>query len=238
MNKEDIFLAKIKDAKTKAQLNNQITLFRFLNLHEQELISFHMGKDCYVYFSEGEYKRCAISPFEIKPDLRISILKVVYDKRYLTLSHRNILGGLLSLGIERNILGDILSDGKDYYVSCCLEMKEYLTRAVLDSTVRFSLEEVDNVPISSSEEYEAKVYFLSSVRLDACISHVYGLSRKQAYDMVTQGYIKVNHLECLNPSKVLAENDLVSVRTKGRMKIFSIKDKTKSGRIKVEIGRL
>lgn len=243
MSKEDeIFLAKLNDAKVKAEFNNRMTLFKFLNLHEQQLVEYYAGKDVFVYFSsgfaDGEYKRCIISPFEIEPDFKIAILEVFYDQRYITLGHRNILGALMSLGIERNVIGDIvLNDGR-YYVACMDEMKKYIINEVRNANVRFSLEETKINLEGVCDEYQIKLYFLASMRLDVCIAQVYNLSRNDAYEFITKGLVKVNHKECLNPSKLVDVNDIISVRTKGRIKVFSINENTRSGRIKVELGRL
>lgn len=243
MNKEnEIFLSILKDAKVRAQLNNQMTLFKFLNLHEQEQLHYAIGKSCFIYssagFADGEFKRILVSPFEIDPDFKIILFKICYDKRYITLAHRNILGGLLSLGIERNVIGDIVTDGKDFFVACCSEMKQYLQQEIKQSNLPFYLEEIDTVSIQFQEEYIQKTYFLASLRLDACIANVYNLSRKTAYEMVVNGMIKVNHIECLNPSKQLNVGDIISVRTKGRMKVFEVGTLTRSGRMRVVLGRL
>ncbi|UKI48914.1 MAG: hypothetical protein L6U99_08735 [Clostridium sp.] len=109
-----------------------------------------------------------------------------------------------------------------------------LERKILD----FSLEERENINVSSSEEYDVKLYFLASMRLDLCISQVYHLSRAESFELISGGYVKLNHVLCQNSSKVLAAHDVVSIRTKGRMKVFSIMEKTKSGKIKAMLGRL
>ena len=242
MDKEEIFLASLKDAKINAEFNNRITLFRFLDLHEQELVKKYIGDSLNVYFSsgfnDGEYKRCIIAPFPITPDFKITIFEVCYDKRFIRLGHKNILGALMSLGIKRDVIGDIVLADDKYYVAVVFEMKDYLINEVRNENIRFSLEERENINVSTSEEYDVKLYFLASMRLDLCISQVYHLSRAESFELISGGYVKLNHVLCQNSSKMLAAHDVVSIRTKGRMKVFSIMEKTKSGKIKAMLGRL
>ena len=58
------------------------------------------------------------------------------------------------------------------------------------------------------------------------------------YEFINSGLVNVNHLECLNNSKLLKENDVISVRHKGRIYVNEIIRKTKSDRLAIKIGFL
>ena len=54
-----------------------------------------------------EQNRCriAILPYEEDADMKITCLKATYSSQFATLSHRDLLGALLNLGLERETLG-------------------------------------------------------------------------------------------------------------------------------------
>ena len=85
--------------------------------------------------------------------------------------------------------------------------------------------------------YEDKVYFLPSLRLDACIAQVYKISRSEALDIITNGLVFINHINCLNSSHILKENDEISVRHKGKFKVSLISGQSKSGKLAVTLSK-
>jgi RNA-binding protein YlmH len=76
------------------------------------------------------------------------------------------------------------------------------------------------------------------MRLDVIISNAYNLSRNEANEFIEGGLVSVNHLECTNNSKQIKENDVISVRHKGRVYVNEIIRKTKSDRLAIKIGFL
>lgn len=53
--------------------------------------------------------------------------------------------------------------------------------------------------------------------------------------MIENGLVKINHEVCFSSSKILKENDLISVRHKGRIYIGEVGGKTKSNRIVLQL---
>ena len=84
---------------------------------------------------------------------------------------------------------------------------------------------------------EYRLCFLASLRLDAVVAQATGVSRKEANEMITLGLVMVNHELIYNTSHSVELNDELSIRHKGHFIINNIGNETKSGRIKVEIGK-
>jgi RNA-binding protein YlmH len=76
------------------------------------------------------------------------------------------------------------------------------------------------------------------MRLDVIIATAYNMSRNEANEFINSGLVNVNHIECLNNSKLIKENDVISVRHKGRIYVNEIIRKTKSDRLAIKIGFL
>lgn len=240
---EEGFVKRITDLKNQAINNKKITLLKFLDERQQELVSKIIGThdEVFCYFDGGfanaEYKKCLITHIKSdKPDLKLEILKLNYNHRFLTPTHRSILGTLMSLGIKREMIGDIVV-GDNCYICCSLEIVDFLYmefKALSGKPV--SLEKVSQEVISKPVEYEIKSCFVASLRLDVVICAMYNLSRNVGSEMIKNGGIKVNHVECFNSSLVLRENDLISIKGKGRVRLFKIGELTAKSRYKIEIG--
>jgi RNA-binding protein YlmH len=151
-----------------------------------------------------------------------------------SLSHRDFLGSLMNLGINRNTLGDIIIKDNCGYLFCLESISEYiienLTR-IKHTSVKCSVVSNDfELPINESEEREIIV---SSLRADAVISSVYKLSRNETAELFNKDLVFINSKAVTKPSAFLKENDIVSVRHKGRFIFAGQLRTTKKDRIVV-----
>lgn len=173
-------------------------------------------------------------PFPIRV-LRVSPLQEKYAD---ALTHRDCLGALLHLGIERKVLGDILVDGLTAYVFCREQMAEFicdnLTR-VKHTTVRCA--QAERIPDSLQPKPHSRTVQVSSVRIDAVIAHVYNLSRSQAQDLFRSQRVFVNGRLQENLTYEPAQGDMISVRGCGRFSYEGEERVTRKGKHSVLIGQ-
>ncbi|MCR5357050.1 MAG: hypothetical protein K6E63_06570 [Lachnospiraceae bacterium] len=150
------------------------------------------------------------------PILAIRI-RPVMSKFSDDLNHRDFLGALMNLGIKREMLGDIFVKGNEACVFCRDNLAgfiaENLTR-VKHTSVTASV--TDDVSDITKPELEDKLIQVSSVRIDAVISRVYNLSRQEALSLFPAGFVFLNGRECTENARLLKEEDIVSVRGKGK----------------------
>lgn len=243
---EEILVKKFNSYKEMCIRGYKTTLTKFLNLREQELLKYVIGNNdsIYLYFSnisgQDESKRALISPFEIEPDFNISILKFEYDKRFIKLEHRHILGTIMSLQIERNMIGDILiNKDNDVYLIVSKEMEKFIKNNLesIDHTPINYLN-VDNIQGDFEADYKIKKIFAQSLRVDLIIAEAFNLSRAKSQELIRDSALKINQGQELNPIKNIKESDLISLRGYGRVKVLSIGGLSKSGKILVELGLL
>jgi len=242
---EDKFFKFIRNSLFQALNNNKVILTNFLNVREQVIAKEVLNKEnfnSYLFFGgydEAEYKRLLISPYTLcLSDTLIKIIEIDYNKRYLTLKHRKVLGALMNLGIKREVIGDILIGDKSYIIISSSIFEFLLREFKTISGVPISLKEVPKLTGDFSPNYDEKKVTCQSMRLDLLLSKMYNLNRNESKKLVCAGDIKVNHELSLNPSLVLNENDVISIRHKGRIKIIKIEGKTKKDKFKIILGSL
>lgn len=136
------------------------------------------------------------------------------------LSHRDFLGALLNLGIERDTIGDIYIEDNVGYVFCTESMAPYIIENL--ERVRHTsvdVQVIDELPVLKSKEPEEKRIQAASLRLDLVIAHTYNMSRGAAQELFAARRVFVNGRLCENNSYELKEKDIVSVRGYGRLKL-------------------
>lgn len=151
-------------------------------------------------------------------------------------SHRDFLGALMNLGIERSTLGDIRVVEKEAYLYCLDSIADYICESldkVKHTNVKCSIvKETKDIP---QEQPEEMVVMLPSLRLDACLAKVYKESRNTILDMFRTGKVYVNGKLCENNSKQLKEGEVVNLRGYGKFIFDGMQNETKKGKLNVRI---
>lgn len=195
------------------------------------------------YTSSGGFKnpeRQIISiyqSYENIEDLDIPIIGLESEIDTTKISHRDILGSVLGLGIVRDKIGDIsILDNKIQLVvfSDISDFIVYNLDRIRHEKVDFKKIALNNLE-EAEEEYREKFVIVSSMRLDAVISEAFNLSRSESDKFIKSELVKVNYSTISKGHYELKEGDLVSVRRKGRFKIHSIDGLTKKDRVKLTL---
>lgn len=190
-----------------------------------------------------ERRRGLIYPDYYQPtdvDYGLTLLQLHYPVKFADISHGKILGTLMSQGVDRNRIGDIISDGEQWQVVVEHEISTYLIHSIDKiSNVGVRLEEMPaESMLISQEEWETESIVVSSMRLDTLISNVYNFSRQRAKDLIQQGNIKVNFTLTERPDIEVNEQDIISVRKFGRFWIESINGRTKKDNVHLTVNVL
>lgn len=233
------FKKKIIDIKNNVEKNDKTYLLNFLNLREQEIIKDIIRDDKVSFnggYNDAEYKRCIISNYQTN-SFNIIIFRINYNKKYLHLTHKKVLGSVLSLGIKRDVIGDIIISDFVYMIVKS-EFRDFLLDnfKVIDNTP-IELEEYLE-SIEKQEDYKMEIIYVKSLRLDIVISHAYNISRKETSELIYKGFVKINQKIVENTSQIINNCDIISIRKYGRLKIFENKGKTKSDNFVLQIGKL
>ncbi len=219
----------------KDKVNNLIdsgkpARLRFLTLAEQAYVSGIIKYDKELQVDGGypfaERKRALYQT----TDNFITCFKIEYDKRYLELTHQNILGSLLSLNITRDSVGDILPNQAVFFVTKELE-REIIHSFVKINGVPITLIDFDPSLLESETEFVEYATTVSSKRLDNIVSKITKKSRNDVNEYINKEYIKVNHQVCVKTTKIINDLDVLSIRHFGRYKIIDTNKTSKKGKI-------
>ncbi|MGM9943736.1 MAG: RNA-binding protein [Lysinibacillus sp.] len=221
----------------------------FLDPRQRFIVASIVGQanDLTVYtegvFEHAERKRVIIAPSYYVPekdDYQITIFSVNYPSKFVQLRHPDVLGALLSLGIERGKFGDIRVAENTVQFAIATEVADYV-RANLSSIgkVKVHVEELGLKPLLCVEEQWAeRSYTVSSMRLDVVLATVLNISRQKSQSLIAAGRVKVNWTLREQAAFELQEGDIISARGFGRLKVIMTEGRTKKDKIRLQVGQL
>lgn len=191
-------------------------------------------------YEGAERKRALLYPAYYEPqneDYETAALEIIFPVKFANISHGKILGTLISTGIERERIGDIISDGEKWQAIVDENVKDYFKINVTKiGNVGVRLDDITfEELLESREDWEIKTVIASSLRLDTLLAKVYNFSRQRAKDSVASGMVKVNFIEMDRSDVTIGENDIVSLRRSGRFWIDSIDGTTKKDNYRLSI---
>ncbi|MBR0374206.1 MAG: hypothetical protein IJH91_06745 [Mogibacterium sp.] len=153
------------------------------------------------------------------------------------LTHRDYLGSVLGLGLERSVIGDILvrSDGADIVIKP--EMTEFLLSQYSKAgRANLKLEAISVseliIPEQRTEEVRCTV---SSLRLDNLVSAAFGVSRADAAAAISRGLVSLDHYEATKADKRVEPGSTVVLRGKGKVLLKSEDGTTKKGKTVITV---
>ena len=240
---------RIKDLADKSFRQNTYTFTGFLGLSEQEVFwkleeaheLAYASNQLWGGYESAERKVIRFGSMEelgYEEDYPITCVHIqpLLVKFADNLGHRDFLGALMNLGIERSTLGDIRVVEKEAYLYCLTSIAEYICEnldKVKHTNVKCTVvEKIADIPQEEPEEMEV---LLPSLRLDACLAKVYKESRNTILDMFRTGKVYVNGKLCENNSKQLKEGEVVNLRGYGKFIFDGMQNETKKGKLNVRI---
>ena len=146
----------------------------------------------------------------------------------MNIQHQHVLGTLMSLGIERDQLGDIMI-GDEIQFILTKRLESYimfeLTR-IKGATVKLNSIPIKDM-IQSEENWKIQSATVSALRLDVVLKDMIRKSRNIAKQLIEKKRVKVNHTIVDTPDFQLEKNDLLSIQGFGRAQITEIGGRTK-----------
>lgn len=153
------------------------------------------------------------------------------------ITHRDVLGAILNLGIDRDKTGDIFVNGIFVYIFAEEKIAEFILKE-LESVGRNAVKitEAKELPDEFKVTIIEMEISVSSNRVDAIISRLYGLSREQSSALFKNGFAAINGKQTDKGEKELREGDVVAVRGKGKFKFLGEGGTSKKGKLYVRLG--
>lgn len=234
-------VARILDWMDQSERRYRCIITPFLTPQELQIAEKVIGKQLYVYtdggYANAERKRLMMAPFACdSADLSIACLQGHYHKNKRILTHRDILGSLMHMGIQRNQLGDLLVQNEDIYILVRRELSEWLMQECT---------QIGGYPLAL-HRYEGTISFeqklawhqiaVSSMRLDSVVSACIHVSRTKAQTLIHGKCVKVNQIPLEDCRYLCNNNCTVSIRGYGRFAVNKTDRIGRKGKQVIEIG--
>ena len=237
MEKDEFFLKRIRELANLSWQRDIVTFSDFLNLNEQNILnSQNFHKLGVTAESFGGYENALAFTWEYPIDcLRIEPKALKFSEE---LSHRDYLGALLNLGVDRSVIGDIVVQKKAAWFFCQNKMTEFF----LENLCRVRHTNILITKVEDSDEFPRPVLesvsgTCASVRLDSLISLAFKTSRSSMVSYIEGGQVFVNGKLITSNGYEPKDGDIISVRGKGRFIFDGVSHQTKKGRCSVRIMR-
>lgn len=194
-------------------------------------------------FNNPERKRVLIAPSYFEPErdeFLVTVFSLKYPSKFVQLRHPDVLGALLSLGMERSKFGDIRVAESVIQFAVAAEVADYVrTNLISIGKVKVHIEEVGTAPLIQSEnQWIESSCTVSSMRLDVVLATVLNISRQKSQSLITAGRVKVNWTIREGVAFELQEGDILSIRGFGRLKVIMTEGRTKKDKIRLQMGHL
>lgn len=248
MEKEEFFLKRIRELANISYQRDIVTFSDFLTLNEQNMInSRNFRIPGVIIESFGGYEHAERQMIAFHPDALVFPWEYPIDclkiepkaiKFSETLSHRDYLGALLNLGIDRSMIGDIIVQEKAAWFFCQQKMTPFFLEnlcRVRHTTVQITkVEDPGEMPQPKLEPVNGTC---ASIRLDALIALAFRESRSSMVSFIEGGLVFVNGKLITSNGYEPKEGDIISVRGKGRFRFEKVSHQTKKGRTSVQLMR-
>lgn len=171
--------------------------------------------------------------FQGTVDFSIKALKINWNEQYYRLTHRDVLGALMGLGIERSVLGDLLLRQNQCKALTTKPMAAFIHEQLTSiGAAQVTVESCDLTEIEPREEKCKEIKAtVASLRLDSVAAAGFSSSRSKIADDIAADKVKVNWQAVKGCSQVVKEGDIISMRGRGRVEVAEVRGQTKKGRI-------
>ncbi len=237
---------RFRDLADKAYEQGIFTFTGFLGLGEQDVFWKEESKLGYAGYSLSggcenadrvilRFGRPEELGYEIPFPIVCICIRPAAPKFADQLTHRDFLGALMNLGIERSTIGDIKVGDTEAYLFCVDSMAEFICdnlEQVKHTPVKCTVtEEIREIPREKPVSVNIQV---QSLRADAVLAKVYNLSREKSLELFRTGKVYVDGRLCENNSRQLKMGETMNARGYGKFILTGEPRETRKGRLSVE----
>ncbi|MDR3595811.1 YlmH/Sll1252 family protein [Clostridium sp.] len=205
------------------------------NWFENNLNSNYFKVESNGLFEDSERRMVSFNNINKSP-FPIKLLKIQNTSKFSALTHRDFLGAILSLGIERNKIGDLLVSENTCYLPIHEEIESFIIcNLERISKVKCDVEIIDKVEFLPKFTFKEEIVLVSSLRIDGIVSKIINVSRAKAQGMIEQGQVLVNYVKIKEKSYELKSEERITIRGFGKFILGNSIGNTKSGKLKIII---
>ncbi len=246
-----LLLARVLDKLEESEQKNIAKSTKFLNEAQRALVEkviANIGNPRCSFF--GGYEGASRTVLTFLPDYLepeqvketetdnnpLAFIRAEY-KSEKALSHRDFLGSLMGVGIQRETVGDILvGEG-----SCDIVVLKEILPYLLNNFAAVGRVRVETTVITAEKLRIPEEKFIlvkdtvASLRLDNVVAAGFRISREKASEHIKAGRVMLNHLGYSKADRLIPEGDVITLRGMGKIKLEEVGHRTRKGRIAISI---
>lgn len=263
MDKDRLFLARLEDMLGRAEDRYMTVAGDFMDAHQKKLATDFMRQmkipeasrtgDDYQgirYMFAGGYEGAERTVPLFVPDYEqgdvtnefLTAVRVRISPGVKQLTHRDYLGSLMGLGIDREVTGDILvrDEDSDEGPGADIIVASSIADFILSDYIKAGRTYLscETIPLVYVYKGTGKVTYrkdtVASLRLDSVVAGGFRLSRGKAAEAVRMGLVAVNGAEALKTDMEVEEGDIISFRGRGRVTLSQVGGSSRKGRVFIE----
>lgn len=248
---EKMFVGSIIDKINKYESANHIVHTNFLDLNQNNIVISILNKLNIKYYLLSPIDDLSRFVIFLIPEYMIeeknvediissyiSVVKVV-PKTKGKITHRDYMGTIYSVGLKEDMIGDIFVNNAVCYFFTFKSNEEYflnnLTKVARSDISTVVLDVYSDEVKAIRQSFKSIDITVPSLRVDAVLSEVYSISRNETKTKINNGDLFVNSKEMFFVAYEVKENDILSFRKCGKLKVGQIIRITKSGKIVLNI---
>lgn len=247
---DKLLLSKIID-KIKFS-KNRITNSEFLNEYQISIVEKELKRiSATNYFFEGGYENSESKiliayPETLGEDIARENIKNILKAIKIELpneicgklQHRDYLGTVMSFGLVRERIGDIIVHEDSAYIIVLEENASYL-KSSFEYEKRFKKAKISIIDVHEIKtkpiEFEEIIISVNSVRLDSVISEIIKTSRRIAQEILEEEKVSINYSVETKPTKTIKQKDILIIRGKGKFIVDEFMGQNKKGKELIKI---
>lgn len=182
----------------------------------------------------AERVQACFYPHWAEAEFTIAWVEIRWAAKFARAEHRDLMGSLMALGIDRDYFGDLIAL-EDHAYLCALPSAAVRLPLEWDKAgaVPIKVRLLDEPPQIEPPRGEFLRDTVASLRLDAVLSSGMKVSRTRAAEMIRAGLVSVDHAAEERTDRLLAPGQLLSVRGFGRIRLTEVGEKTRKDRLPV-----
>lgn len=243
-NEDRLLLAGLLDKEQTCMTRGYLTHTKFLDLNERAKCTDAVqlaGATGHALFWGG-YEDAERGIYLFYPDYMdeqsareaapLALLRAHKSKED-KLTHRDYLGALMGLQIDRSVVGDILVHEEGADILVLEDMADFILLHFAKAgrkQISLTREPLDQLRAAAVTEKEG-TGSVASPRLDSVVALVFGLPRKEAQEKIEKGLVFINNMPCLKPERQVDEGDRLTVRGLGRARVEEFGGTSRKGRL-------
>lgn len=204
-----------------------------------KLKDYNIGKICFAFcgLTEGcEKNMLAILPEGYSDEdlnFPIKFFKIINKSKFKELEHKHYLGTILSLGIKRELLGDLIVEENICYGVTTDEIYDLIVENIKEIAKNpVEIEEIASNDVPNLR-FEDIIDSVASLRLDNIVPILTNTSRSVSTEFIDTGDVTVNYVIEKEKSRVVKEGDIITIRKKGKFIFSKVVGENKKGKLRI-----